>query len=160
MISNSFSLKSDVFSNGHEIPKKFTGEGKDDSPPLHWTLPPPGTKSYALICEDPDAPTPEPFIHWVIYGLPASASTLPEGIPSKASFDKPIHGMQGVNSFGKIGYGGPMPPVGHGKHHYHFKLYALDQEIPLPPGVDQKTLLKAIQGHVLQQAELTGIYQR
>jgi Raf kinase inhibitor-like YbhB/YbcL family protein len=106
----------------------------------------------ALICDDPDAPTPEPWVHWILYKIPPTLSGLKEG-------DKG-GGVEGKNSFEKIGYGGPMPPRGHGMHHYHFKLYALDQPLGLGAGLSKDQLLAAMKGHVLAQGELIGTYER
>jgi Raf kinase inhibitor-like YbhB/YbcL family protein len=153
-------IKSSAFGPGHAIPKQYTGDGKDLSPPLEWSGIPPGTKELALICDDPDAPTAEPWVHWVLYKIPPSTSVLPEGQPTSATLKEPAGALQGKNSWARIGYGGPAPPKGHGTHHYHFKLYALDSGLDLPPAVDKKSLLNAMQGHVLAEGELVGTYQR
>jgi Raf kinase inhibitor-like YbhB/YbcL family protein len=149
-------LTSAAFEDQGMIPKKFTGEGDDVSPALFWSQVPAKTKSFALICNDPDAPPAPgrdiPYVHWVLYNLSPTTSFLPEGAPVEA--------RQGKNSFGKMGYGGPMPPVGHGIHHYHFELYALDIELDLNVGASKAELLKAIEGHVIQTAELVGLYER
>jgi Raf kinase inhibitor-like YbhB/YbcL family protein len=113
-----------------------------------------------LICDDPDAPTPEPWVHWIFYGIPGDAESLPEGIERSPHLSKPPGAMQGVNSFGSVGYGGPMPPPGHGTHHYHFKLYALDSELDIQTRCDKFTVLKVIEGHILAEAELIGTYER
>jgi Raf kinase inhibitor-like YbhB/YbcL family protein len=159
-----FELSSTAFKNGQAIPKKYTGEGDDVSPPLAWAAPPPNTKELALICDDPDAPSPEPWVHWVIYGIPADVHSLPEGVKSnEPQLKKPIVARQGKNSFGSgatIGYRGPLPPPGHGVHHYHFKLYALDAALNLAPGTSKKQLLDAMKGHVLTETELVGTYER
>lgn len=153
------SMTSTAFEAQKPIPKKYTGEGQDLSPPLAWAQLPQGTKELALICDDPDAPMGT-WVHWVIYKIPADAAGLPEGLPRDKSLKTPAGAAQGVNSFGNLGYGGPMPPKGHGTHHYHFKLYALDKPVSAPPGVDKKTLLAEIREHVLAQGELVGTYQR
>ena len=151
-----FELKSSAFNHGEYIPKKFTCDGPDVSPHLNWTVPPQGTKSLALICDDPDAPVGT-WVHWVIYGLPLSIRELPEGVKK----DKTIQGgaKQGKNDFGRIGYGGPCPPRGPA-HRYFFKLYALDAEPNLNPGATKKELLKEIENHILEKTELMGRYQR
>jgi len=154
------SVTSTAFEAGKSIPKKYTGEGEDLSPPLAWSKLPQGAKEIVVICDDPDAPTSEPWVHWVLYKVPADAAGLPEGLPREKTLKALAGAAQGVNSFGKIGYGGPMPPVGHGTHHYHFKVYALDKAVPAPPGVDKKKLLAEIRGHVLAEGELVGTYQR
>ncbi len=156
-------LTSSAFAQGHAIPKKYTGEGEDVSPPLAWSGVPAGTKELALICDDPDAPTPEPWVHWVIYKLPAGAKGLPEGIPRKPRLKDPPGALQGKNSWPAAeatGYRGPMPPRGHGIHHYYFKLYALDCELEAPPGLEKKQLLEKIEGHVLAEGVLMGSYER
>jgi Raf kinase inhibitor-like YbhB/YbcL family protein len=152
-------IESPRFRDGETIPKMYTGEGPDVSPPLTWTGLPAGTRTLAPVCDDPDAPSAEPWVHWVIYGLPATLGGLPEGLPKQPRLDNPP-ARQGGNDFGRTGYGGPMPPKGHGTHHYHFRLYALDDEVDLPPGVDKARLLAAIHPHVLASGELVGTYER
>ncbi len=145
-------VSSPAFEAGGVIPRKYTGEGEDVSPPLEWTGLPEGTREVALICDDPDAPMPEPFVHWVVYKIPADKAGLPEGSPEGA--------LEGPNGFDRIGYGGPMPPEGHGTHHYHFKVYALDAELEATPGLSKDKLLAAMEGHVLDEGELVGTYER
>lgn len=156
------SLSSSVLGAGQPIPKKYTGEGEDVSPPLAWSEAPAGTKEFALICDDPDAPRPEPWVHWVLYRLPAGTTNLPEGMPRSAELAVPAGARQGTNSWPKdnVGYRGPLPPPGHGVHHYHFKVYALDTSLSLPPGADKQAVLTAMKGHVLAQGELIGTYER
>ena len=149
-------LKSAAFTAGGPIPKKFTCDGPDVSPALTWTDPPAGTQSLSLIMDDPDAPVGT-WVHWVLYDLPASARTLPEGVPKDNEL--PSGARQGRNDFRKIGYGGPCPPPGPA-HRYFFKLYALDAKTNLKPGATKAELEKALQGHILAQAELIGRYQR
>jgi len=159
----SITIRSTAFAEGDVIPQKHTGDGDDVSPPLVWEGVPDEVMELALICDDPDAPTPEPWVHWVIYKIAPSVRELPEGIPSDARLDAPIQAFQGQNSWptGRtIGYRGPAPPPGHGVHHYHFKLYALDCELDTEPGIDKSTLLATMDGHVLAQGELVGTYQR
>jgi Raf kinase inhibitor-like YbhB/YbcL family protein len=153
--------KSTAFEAGKPIPKKYTGEGEDVSPPLAWSNIPQGAKELALICDDPDAPMGT-WVHWVLYKIPAETMGLPEGLPREKALKSPAGAVQGVNSFGtdNLGYRGPMPPPGHGMHHYHFKVYALDKPVTLAPGADKKALLAEIHGHVLAQGELVGTYQR
>jgi Raf kinase inhibitor-like YbhB/YbcL family protein len=156
-------LTSTAFTQGHPIPKQYTGEGADVSPPLSWSELPEGTKELALICDDPDAPTAEPWVHWVIYKIPATAKGLPEGVPRKPRPKEPAGALQGKNSWTggeNIGYRGPMPPPGHGVHHYYFKLYALDSHVSLEPGADKKTLLNAIRERIIAEGVLMGTYQR
>jgi len=151
-----FELQSPAFSSGGEIPVRHTCDGQDLSPLLRWTDPPSKTKSFALIADDPDAPVGT-WVHWVLYGLAATLRELPEGVPARDTV--PGIGAQGVNDFRKAGYGGPCPPRGPA-HRYFFKLYALDTELALPPRKTKAELLKAIEGHVLGQAELMGRYKR
>jgi Raf kinase inhibitor-like YbhB/YbcL family protein len=156
-------LRSAAFAEGKPIPTKYSGEGKDVSPPLEWDKVPDGTKQFALICDDPDAPTPQPWVHWMIYALPADVRALPEGVPAEPKLKSPPGTLQGKNSWPSgqtIGYRGPMPPPGHGVHHYHFKLLALDAALDLKPGLDKTTLLKATEGHILAEGRLIGTYQR
>ena len=145
-------VSSSAFDANQPIPAKYTGEGEDVSPPLSWRGVPSGTKEFALLCEDPDAPRPKPWVHWVLAGIPEAATGLTEG-------DSTRH-VEGRNDFGKNGYGGPMPPPGHGVHHYHFKVFALDQPSKLAPGASKEDLLAAVKGHVLAEGELIGTYER
>ncbi len=156
-------VTSAAFTSGAEIPKKYTEDGKDLSPPLHWDHAPAGTKEFALICDDPDAPTPEPWVHWVLYKIPANVHALPEGLSAEAQLTSPAGALQGLNSWraGRmVGYRGPAPPRGHGTHHYHFRLYALNAPLALAAKADKKTLLKAMKGYVLAEGELVGTYER
>jgi Raf kinase inhibitor-like YbhB/YbcL family protein len=132
----------------------------DVSPPLTWTGLPDGTKELVLIVDDPDAPTPQPWVHWVIYGLPGDLDRLPEGVAKDAQLAEPAGARQGKNSWNQIGYRGPAPPKGHGVHHYHFKLYALDAKLGIGKGLDKGGLLKAMDGHVIGRGELVGTYER
>ena len=145
-------LTSSAFADGGAIPRKFTGEGEDVSPPLSWSGLPAGTKSLALIVEDTDAPGGEPWVHWVAYNIPPppEVKELPEGLPRKLIVDSPKV-VQGRNSWpdGNVGYRGPMPPPGSGVHHYHFHLYALDGMLDLRPGADKAAVLRQMRGHVL-----------
>jgi Raf kinase inhibitor-like YbhB/YbcL family protein len=152
-------LTSSALSDGSPIPKKHTGDGGDVSPPLAWEGAPAATKEFALVVDDPDAPTPQPWVHWVLYRIPAGTSSLPEG----ASRSSGLPGVEGKNSWktgNTLGYRGPAPPPGHGVHHYHFRLYALDTTLTLPPRMDKEAVLGAIKGHILAEAELVGTYER
>ena len=154
-------LTSTAFDAGQTIPKPQTGDGEDISPQLRWSDLPGGMKELALIVDDPDAPRAEPWVHWVIYNIPATESGLPEHVPNSPTLSSaPAGANQGKNSWGTIGYRGPASPPGHGVHHYHFKLYALDASLPLEPGLTKKELLKAMAGHILAEGELIGTYQR
>jgi hypothetical protein len=138
------------------IPSKYTGDGQDVSPPLEWSGAPEGTRGYALLCHDPDAPFIVPgrygFVHWVLYNIPASTTRIPEG--GGAAF------TQGVSDFGPHAYGGPMPPPDHGTHRYFFTLFALDDDLALPPGLTMNELLERIAPHVLGMNRLVGTYER
>ena len=155
-----FQLTSAAFQTGQRMPVKYTGDGDEVSPPLAWSGAPEGTKAFALIMDDPDAPREEPWVHWLIYEIPPTTESLDEGLPKTDRLDKPAGALQGSNSWPKIGYRGPMPPKGHGVHHYHFKLYALAAALDLEPGLDKAALLRAIEGHVIGRAELVGTYER
>ncbi len=149
-------LTSSAFADGAAIPAKYTCDGDDISPPLKWSGVPEGTKSLALVCDDPDAPIGT-FVHWVLYGIPPSVTELSEGVPPAEVI--PNGAVQGTNDFKRLGYGGPCPPPG-GAHRYFFKLYALDAELDLKPGAMKKDLVKAMEGHVLAEGQLMGTYQR
>ena len=155
-------VTSTAFGEGATIPARYTGEGEDVSPPLAWSGLPEGTKELALICDDPDAPTPQPWVHWVIYKIPVSMTGLPEGIERRARLKQPAGVLQGRNSWPSqnVGYRGPMPPPGHGTHRYYFRLYALEAKLVVSPGVDKRGLLGEIEGHVLEEGRLMGTYQR
>lgn len=153
-------IDSAAFGHGQAIPKRHTGEGKDTSPPVSWYNLPEGTQELALIVDDPDAPGDEPWVHWVFYRIPPTAKGLPEGIPTAPTLTSPAGAMQGRNSWPTVGYKGPMPPVGSGVHHYHFKLYALDAPLAAKAGLDKAALLRAMEGHILGQAEMIGTYER
>jgi hypothetical protein len=155
-----FRLISSAFRNDQPIPTQYTGEGKDRSPPLEWREAPSATRRFALLCEDPDAPRLDPFVHWILYDLPSTVSRLGEGIAPQPTLEVPVHAFQGLNSFDKIGYSGPMPPPGHGWHRYIFTLYALNAEVRLEPGANKRELLAGLSEHILAQARLVGKYRR
>ena len=152
---SSMNLTSTAFEGGGPIPTRYTGEAEDVSPALAWSDVPEGTKSFALICHDPDAPLVKPgtygFVHWVLYGIPGSVTELAEGVGDY---------VQGVNDFGNAGYGGPMPPPGHGTHHYFFWLLALDSEIDLPAGLTLWELLERTEPNIIGMNRLVGTYSR
>ena len=154
-----FSLTSPSFRNNQSIPAKHSCEGADASPALTWEGAPAGTKSFALITDDPDAPGGT-FVHWVLYGIPGTTTQLPENVAKTETVAALSNAKQGTSSFGRVGYGGPCPPRGHGIHHYHFKLYALDTELNLAQRVTKSQLEAAMKGHILSQAELVGTYRR
>jgi len=148
-------ITSTAFEEGGMIPEKYTCDGIDVSPPLAWASVPEGTKTLALICDDPDAPLGT-WVHWVLFNIPANINELPENIPPDKELENGA--KQGRNGFRKIGYGGPCPP--RGTHRYYFKLYALDTELDLKAGVKKKKLLKAMEGHILCKGQLMGRYKR
>jgi Raf kinase inhibitor-like YbhB/YbcL family protein len=141
---------SSSFSAGDPIPKRFSCVGADVQPELHWSAPPAGTKSLAVLVEDPDAPGGT-FVHWVLYGVPPETRSLAEGAPAP--------GRAGRNDFDRSGYGGPCPPPG-SPHHYHFKVFALDADLDLPAGASAAALRRAMHGHVLAQGEVVGTFAR
>lgn len=151
-------IKSQSFKAGERIPKKYTCDGEDISPELSWSGFPPETKSFVIIVDDPDAPIGT-FNHWVVYDIPVNINSLPENLEKKAELPNGI--KQGRNDFGKIGWGGPCPPPGHGTHRYFFKIKALSVEkLGIPPGATKSDVLKAIEGKVLDEAEIYGTYSR
>lgn len=152
----SLELRSTAFQPGGDIPKKFTCSGSDVSPALEWGEPPAGTRSLALIVDDPDAPAGT-WVHWVVFDLPASARRLPEDVSKSESV--PGGGRQGVNDFKKTGYGGPCPPPG-SPHRYFFKIYALDKSLELGAHSTKESVEGAMKGHVLAQGELIGRFRR
>ena len=152
----SFKVSTTAFQPEGDIPSKYTCTGPDVSPALTWSDPPAGTQSFTLIADDPDAPVGT-WVHWVAYDLPASTRQLPEGVPKTGAV--PGGGVQGLNDFGKTGYGGPCPPPGKA-HRYYFKLYALDSKLDLKPGATKKAVEQAMQGHILAQAEVMGRFKR
>ncbi len=160
-------LTSSGFVDGKTIDAKYTVEGRDISPPLAWANVPKGTVSLALLCEDPDAPSPrnpadEPWVHWVLFNIPADRTSLPEGIAREPEPTTIPGAQQGQNSWpsGNIGYRGPAPPPGSGPHRYIFKIYALDTKLALKSGATKEEFLEAKSGHVLAEGKLTGLYER
>ena len=152
-------ITSTAFANNGSIPAKHTCEGPDLSPALAWGGAPAGTKSFALVVDDPDAPDPAApkttWVHWVLYDLPASAAALPEAVAAK---DLPKGTLEGTNDWKRTGWGGPCPPIG--RHRYFFKLYALDAVLPDLGKPTKAKLESAMKGHVLGDARLMGTYQK
>lgn len=148
-------VTSPAFKDGDRMPVKYTADGDDMSPPLNWPQVS-GVREWTLICDDPDAPGGT-FTHWVMYNIPSGYTGLPDGITQDRQLDD--GSMQGMTSFGKIGYGGPSPPPGK-PHRYIFKVYALDAKMDLPPGITKQQLLDAMKGHVIAEGSLTGMYGR
>ncbi len=138
-----------------KIPQHYTCDGDNVSPPLEWSDIPAGASSLALVAEDHDAPGGT-FTHWVLFNIPVNVRQLPEDVRHDETLPNGAH--QGKNDFGRIGYGGPCPPGG--SHRYYFRLYALDCRLDLEPGIDKKTLLAAMQGHILAETEIMGRYTR
>lgn len=149
-------VSSAAFPDGASVPRKYTCDGQNVSPPLAWNGAPPGTQTFALVLDDPDAPRGV-FTHWILFDLPAATNQLPEAIPPDEQLTDAAR--QGKNDFGRVGYGGPCPPPGPA-HRYHFTLYALDSPLNLPPGASKKQLLDAMQRHILAQGELMATYHR
>lgn len=143
-------VRSPAFDTHGSIPERHTGDAGDVSPALEWSGVPVGTRSFAVVAYDPDAPLVDGFTHWVLYGIPGDVRSLPEGTEKFVS---------GPNSFGSPGYKGPAPPPGHGQHHYYFWVYALDVDPDLPPGLDRRSLLEQIEDHVIEQARVVGTYE-
>ncbi|MCL8209273.1 MAG: YbhB/YbcL family Raf kinase inhibitor-like protein [Actinomycetia bacterium] len=148
-------LTSAAFPDGGAIPARHTGEGQDVSPPLAWANVPGEARAFVLFCHDPDAPVVSSggygFVHWVVYNIPASVTSLPEGAAGYTP---------GLNDWGREGYGGPMPPVGHGPHRYYFWIVALDAEVPLERGLTLRQVLERIEPHVIGMNRLVGTYER
>ena len=149
-------VKSAAFAHQGEIPQQYTCEGPDRAPPLEWSTPPAGTESWALIVDDPDAPDPKApkmtYVHWVLYDIPASTTSLPEGGAV------PVGARQGRNDWKRTGYGGPCPPIG--RHRYFFKVYALDALLGNLSEPTKAQLEQAMEGHVLARGELMGTYEK
>jgi Raf kinase inhibitor-like YbhB/YbcL family protein len=156
----SMTLRSAAFSHGKPIPLRHTADGQDLSPELEWSGVPAAAQELALIVDDPDAPTKEPWVHWIIYKLPSDTPGLPEGVGAAPRLNVPTGAIQGKNSWKTVGYRGPAPPKGHGVHRYFFKLHALDAALGLAPGLDKAALLEAMRDHIVAQAELVGTYSR
>ncbi|MGH2872341.1 MAG: YbhB/YbcL family Raf kinase inhibitor-like protein [Solirubrobacteraceae bacterium] len=143
-------LRSPAFEHHKRIPDRYSGDGEDLSPELQWTGVPEGTRAFAVVVHDPDAPLVDGFTHWVAYGLSGDARGVREGGGDGL--------IQGLNSFGNTGYNGPAPPPDHGTHHYYFWVYALDEELALEPGLGRRALLETIEDHVIEQARLVGTF--
>lgn len=150
-----FPVTSTAFEQGGMIPRQYTCDGRNVSPPLAWTGVPDGSKSLALICDDPDAPMGT-WVHWVLFNLPSQSKALAENIPPQKILESGA--KHGVNDFRRLGYGGPCPP--RGTHRYYFRLYALDKELDLHAGITKAELIKAMAGHILAEGQLMGKYKR
>jgi len=164
-------VESTAFKDGESLPDDYSSFGKNVSPPLSWSGAPATTRQFAVVCHDPDAPMPGGFTHWVVYKIPASAKGLPEAVPAGANVTASglagaIQGANGFAAFTRRGgpppepsYRGPAPPAGPA-HHYHFTVYAIDGAVDLQPGLDRNGLLKAIEGHIVGQGEVVGLYRK
>lgn len=148
----SMRVESPDFVAGAELPRSATVDGAGDSPTIRWDNVPPGTKSFVLVCEDPDAPLPEPFVHWLVYGIPAHARAVDRAAGHV--------GKDGMNSTLGTGFTPVAPPPGHGTHHYHFQIFALDCPLELRPDTGRGALFEAMRGHVLACGDIAGAYER
>jgi Raf kinase inhibitor-like YbhB/YbcL family protein len=160
-------ISSSALTHGQPFDDQFTADGKDISPPLSWSDVPAGTVTLALICDDPDAPSPQrpnpdPWVHWVLFNIPAEVTALPAGIDRHLQPTAVAGASQGINSWphDNLGYRGPAPPPGSGRHRYFFTLYALDGPLPVKPGATKTEVLQAMEGHVLAEAQLMTTYER
>lgn len=153
-------VTSPAFQDGQRIPDRYARHGGNHSPALNWSQLPMDTASIALICEDPEAPQPDPFTHWVIFNLPPTIPGVPEGISQMPQPAEVSGAAQGVNDFDHVGYDGPAPPAGHGLHRYRFQIFALDAVLNLPPGVSKLAVRQAMEGHVLGKGVLSGTFSR
>ena len=151
-------LVSSAVGDDGRIEDRFTAYGDNISPPLSWTRVI-DAESYALIVQDPDAPTEEPVVHWMIWNIPGTANSLSPGIAPRPELDHPKGAVQGRNTKGGFGYFGPRPPAGHGLHRYHFQLFALDKLLPMAPDTPLAELLNALKGNTIASAELVGTYE-
>jgi Raf kinase inhibitor-like YbhB/YbcL family protein len=150
-------ITSDAFLEGEAIPTKYTCDGDELSPDLRWSDIPPNTRSLALICEDPDAPSGT-FTHWILFDLPPTVTELPEGVSTAERLTNGA--VQGQNDFKRIGYGGPCPPPNDSEHRYYFRIYALDTELQLQAGARREDVIPAMVGHALATGHLMGTYKR
>lgn len=148
-------LQTSAFSNEEAIPREYSCDGDDVSPPLRWSDAPSNTQSFALIMDDPDAPGGT-FVHWVYYDIPSAVTELPRDVEKKENPSS--GGTQGVNNFRKVGYGGPCPPGG--EHRYYFKLYALDTKLDAQAGLSKQQLIEKMEGHILEETQIMGTYAR
>lgn len=157
---NDFQFQNAPFSSGETIPTEYTCEGDDVSPSLRWIHPPEGMRSFALVVDDPDAPG-QTFTHWVLFNIPSDATHLPRDVEVETEFaDQDVPPREGVNDFTEIEYGGPCPPPGDDPHRYFFRLYALDTKFDLDRGATKEQLTDAMDGHILDETDLIGTYQR
>ena len=157
-----FIVESPTMTTGRFMPRDYSPDGRNLSPPLRWSGLPAGTRQLAVISQDFGAGRPPPWVHWIIYNIPGDAGGLPEGIPFDPDHPMPAEiagAVQGNNGWGLPAYRGPAPPLG-SVHNYHFAVFALDEELDLPPGLDRGELLLAIEGHVIGQGDMVPLYER
>jgi Raf kinase inhibitor-like YbhB/YbcL family protein len=159
-VPESLSFSSDAFNEGQPIPAQYSSSGRNISPPLKWSGAPADARSLVLIVEDPDAPTPNPFVHWLVYNIPADLSHLDEATPPGQTAQGSMPFSQGKHSMLQTGYTGAAPPKGDTPHRYHFQLYALGRMLDLPPGAGRSALIKAMDGHVLAKGRTIGTFER
>jgi Raf kinase inhibitor-like YbhB/YbcL family protein len=152
-------IETTAFGDGDRVPERFTEDGEDVSPPLSISDLPDGARSLALVVDDPDAPAGT-WVHWLVWGIPAEVTSLPEGVPPEEVVEELGGARQGKNDFDRIGYGGPAPPPGHGQHHYRFTAYALDRHIDLDAGATREALEARLEEATLETARLTATYSR
>ncbi|MGE0707020.1 MAG: YbhB/YbcL family Raf kinase inhibitor-like protein [Planctomycetota bacterium] len=162
MTTTSLRLSSQTIRPETRIPRRhaYRGEGENVSPDLSWPKPPAGTAEQVVVCEDADAPRARAWVHWLVYSIPPGVTALPEDLGGNPTLEVVRGAKQGVNSWGDLGWGGPFPPPGHGVHHYHFRVFALDRALKLAPGADWEQVEREMSGHVLAQGELVGTYER
>jgi Raf kinase inhibitor-like YbhB/YbcL family protein len=154
-------VTSPAFTHGQPLPVDYTADGKNISPPLTWSNLPAGTKEIAVIHEDPTAPTPQPFVHWIVYKIPAAAKGLPENISAEGAMPQDLTGaVQGTSGFRRVGYRGPAPPKPGRVHEYHFIVYALSEPLEAQAGLTKTQLLEAMKGKIIGQGEIIGTYER
>lgn len=154
-----FSITASAWANGETIPTKYTCEGENTSPSLSISNPPEGTQAFALVMDDPDAPNP-PFVHWLLWNIPANAREIPEGVPTSETVETLDGAVQGANGTGELGYVGPCPPEGDPQHTYLFSLYALEEPLDLDPGAAYDEVLTALFPKALARARYVGQYER
>lgn len=150
----------DVLAENGKIPYEFSRDGANVSPPLRWEHPPSDAQGFAVVCDDPDALTPDPFVHWIIWNLPADVTQLPKGVSKTAELPELRGAVQGRNDFGDLGYDGPQPPRKHGPHRYRFRVVALSELLTLGPGSDARDALAAMHGLIVGWGEIVGMYER
>lgn len=153
-------IEADGLTQGGPLPARYAKDGDDASPPIRWSGVPDTARDMVLLCEDPDAPLPAPFVHWVVYRISPAWGSLPEGLAKEAIPDASSFVLQGKNTLRKPGYTGAAPPIGHGVHRYHFQLFALDEHLKLEAGATRDEVVRAMEGHVVAKGELVATYER